>query len=59
MAWEIEYTDEFGAWWNTISTAEQDAIAALVPLLEEMGLGLGRPSVDTITASRYQNMTGR
>ena len=24
--WEIEYTDEFGEWWETLSEDEQDAI---------------------------------
>jgi hypothetical protein len=25
--WEVEYTDEFGEWWETLSEAEQDAVA--------------------------------
>ena len=24
--WDVEYTDEFGAWWETMSEAEQDAV---------------------------------
>jgi hypothetical protein len=26
--WEVEYTDEFGEWWNTITEAAQDSIKA-------------------------------
>ena len=25
MKWEIEYTDEFGAWWETLTEAEQES----------------------------------
>ena len=25
MAWEVEFTDEFGAWWNGLAEDEQDA----------------------------------
>jgi len=31
--WEIEYTDEFGEWWETLNEAEQDAVAFTVGLL--------------------------
>jgi len=27
MKWEIEYTDEFERWWNTLSEAEQESVA--------------------------------
>jgi hypothetical protein len=23
--WEVEYIDEFGAWWDTLDAAEQEA----------------------------------
>jgi hypothetical protein len=26
VAWEVEYTDEFGAWWEMLSEAEQRAV---------------------------------
>jgi hypothetical protein len=56
MAWEVEYTDEFGTWWATLSVAQQEAIDTAVAVLEERGPGLGRPWVDTITGSRHPNM---
>lgn len=54
--WEVEYTDQFEHWWATLSETEQERIAAGVELLAEHGPNLGRPTVDTITASRHQNM---
>ena len=26
MAWEVEYTDEFGEWWWELSEGEQDSV---------------------------------
>lgn len=45
MAWEVEYTDEFGDWWNSLHEPEQDSIAVTVRLLQEKGPGLSFPSV--------------
>jgi len=25
MSWDIEYTDEFGSWWNELSESEQES----------------------------------
>jgi len=33
MSWEVEYTDEFEAWWDTLTDSEQESIAAVVGLL--------------------------
>ncbi len=54
--WEVEYTDEFEEWWNTLSADEQRHIAASIELLQDHGPGLGRPVVDTISNSRHANM---
>ncbi len=35
MAWEVEYSDEFGGWWDGLSEAEQDSVAFGVGLLQE------------------------
>lgn len=56
MAWEVEYTDEFGAWWETLSEAEQRAAIPAVGMLEEEGPALGRPLADTVAGSRHPNM---
>ncbi|MFN8556085.1 MAG: type II toxin-antitoxin system RelE/ParE family toxin [Dehalococcoidia bacterium] len=56
MVWVVEYTDEFGAWWNTLSEDEQIRVAAAVDVLEVHGPALGRPFVESIHASRHPNM---
>ncbi len=56
MAWEVEYTDEFGAWYEALGVEDQDAVIARVEILEASGPGLGRPSVDNIHQSRHANM---
>ena len=35
MTWEVEYTDEFETWWDSLTEAEQMSVAATVELLEE------------------------
>jgi hypothetical protein len=35
--WEIEFTNEFEQWWNTLDETEQDAIAASVELVRTIG----------------------
>ena len=54
--WEVEYTDEFEQWWTRLTEGEQDAIAASVGLIEELGPNLGRPHVDHVKSSRHSNM---
>ncbi len=54
--WEVEYTDEFGQWWQTLTLAEQASLEASVRLLELYGPRLSRPHVDTVKGSRHSNM---
>jgi len=54
--WEIEFTDQFEQWWSGLDLAQQAAIAGRAELLGEQGPDLGRPAVDSITASRHNNM---
>jgi hypothetical protein len=54
--WAVEYTDEFGSWYEALTEEDQDAIISRVALLEQHGPGLGRPSVDNIHQSRHSNM---
>jgi hypothetical protein len=56
MKWEIEYTDEFGEWWEALSQDEQDSIAVTVGLLEQLGPNLPRPHADTVRGSKFPNM---
>jgi hypothetical protein len=56
MAWDIEFTDEFGEWFRNLDDAEKVSVTASVDLLEELGPALGRPHVDTLKGSRVPNM---
>jgi hypothetical protein len=51
MACEVEFTDEFEAWWNSLTSDEQESVAFSVRLLEEQGVHLKRPHADTIHGS--------
>src|SRR3954464_372182 len=56
MTWEVEYTDQFGDWWDNLAGEEQEAVTAAVKVLQRRGQSLGRPLVDTIKQSRHKNM---
>lgn len=56
MAWDVEYSDEFEAWWQTLNEDEQIEIAAKVQLLEKHGPVLPRPHSDVIVTSKHANM---
>ena len=53
MPWEVEYTDEFGQWWQELSEGQQDAVAARVELLMEYGPNLPYPHSSDIRSSRH------
>ncbi len=36
MTWNVEYTDEFGGWWQSLSENEQVELDASIQLLEEL-----------------------
>jgi hypothetical protein len=54
--WEVEYTQEFGVWWDDLQPDEQERVMAAVEILEQHGPALGRPLVDTLEGSRHPNM---
>jgi hypothetical protein len=56
VAWEVEFTDEFEVWWNSLDESEQEDVQASVNVLRERGPSLGRPHVDLVTTSQYPNM---
>ncbi len=55
-AWEVEYTDDFGAWWRELTQAQQEALDDRVMLLAEVGPALKRPAVGDVSTSRHNNM---
>ena len=56
MAWEIEFTDEFGIWWDGLTEEAQTDVSATVQVLREFGPALTRPFADTVRGSRFPNM---
>jgi hypothetical protein len=56
MAWEVEYTDEFGEWWETLDEGEQDSVAVSVTLLEQRGPTLPFPYSSGISSSKHSHM---
>ena len=56
VAWEVEFTDEFEAWWNALTETEQGKIDARVGLLMEHGPNLGFPFSSQVTTSRFPGM---
>ena len=56
MAWEVEFTDEFGAWWRTLTEDQQDDVAHSVGLLAELGPALDFPYSSRVSGSRHAHM---
>jgi hypothetical protein len=56
MEWEVEFTDEFGHWWESLGEGEQESVRASVKLLEDFGPGLPYPHSSSVTTSRHGNM---
>ena len=56
MEWEVEFTNEFEDWWNSLSEDEQADVNAKVILLQKLGPSLPRPHADLIHSSRHANM---
>ena len=56
MEWEVEYTDDFGQWWNGLRVEEQTSVDRGVILLQERGPSLPYPYSSDITTSRHSHM---
>lgn len=56
MVWEVEYTNEFGYWWQTLSEGQQNDVAAVVNLLVEKGPNLPFPFSSAINGSKYTHL---
>ncbi len=53
---EVEYTNEFGAWWEALTEPEQESVAYSVGLLEAKGTALGYPHSSKIEGSKHAHM---
>jgi hypothetical protein len=56
MMWEVEYTSEFGEWWDTLTETERRAIDYSVELLRKKGPALEYPHSSSVEQSRYAKM---
>jgi len=56
MSWEVEYSDEFGEWWDGLDEPIQDAIAMVVRNLQRLGPALPHPYSSGITSSKHSHM---
>lgn len=56
MTWNIYFHEAFEAEFQILATKVQDELLAHVTKIEEFGPTLGRPSVDTLKASKHKNM---
>ena len=54
--WEIEYTDEFGQWFDDLTPEQQLSVSRRVEQLRRDGPHLRRPLIGEIASSRYPNM---
>ena len=54
--WEVEFTDEFGTWWDGLSLEEQESVDFSVGLLEQLGPTLGHPHSSAIVGSKHGHM---
>ena len=56
MACEVEFTDEFGAWWDGLTAGQQESVRAYVRLLAEFGVALKHPYCSGVTGSKHSHM---
>lgn len=56
MEWNVIFDPDFRVWFYQQEQGLQDEAFAVIKILEEFGPQLGRPRVDTIKASNFNNM---
>ena len=56
MAWEVETTDEYDAWFLEQNADGQASIQMKVEFLKEYGPHLPRPHADTLKGSKLSNL---
>lgn len=54
--WDVEFTDEFGQWWESLDGDEQESVDATVTLLEKLGPQLPYPHSSGVESSRHRHM---
>ena len=56
MAWEVEVSDEFIGWYESLSEREGVSVDTAVDMLQDYGPTLGRPYIDTLKGSKFSNI---
>jgi len=56
VAWEVEFTNEFEQWWDSLTAAEQKSVDFTVSLLQEIGPTLRMPHSSGVEMSRHTHM---
>ncbi|HVY91447.1 MAG TPA: type II toxin-antitoxin system RelE/ParE family toxin [Bryobacteraceae bacterium] len=56
MAVEVEFTDEFGEWWEGLPPDEQDSVRDGVELLRQYGVSLPFPYSSGVAGSAHSHM---
>jgi hypothetical protein len=56
MKCAVEYTDEFGEWWEQLDEKQQIDVAVSVSLLERKGPTLPFPYSSAVFGSKYKHM---
>lgn len=56
MSWSVEYTDEFGEWWQDLTDSEQEDISAVAQILMELGPDLPFPYSSGLNGSKHEHM---
>lgn len=54
--WDVEYTDQFGDWWQSLDAEEQDSIDVTVELLMAQGPLLRFPHSSGVNGSKHAHM---
>lgn len=56
MSWTVIFLDDFDVEFGALTDDLQDEVLAHAKVLAQFGPHLGRPTVDTLKASRHTNM---
>jgi len=56
LSWDVEFSDEFGEWWDGLNAAEQKSVDFTVSLLQELGPTLRMPHSSGVGTSRHAPM---
>jgi hypothetical protein len=56
VVWGVEFTDEFGAWWDSLHESEQESVRASVRVLMDFGPNLKYPYSSGIKGSKHSHM---